>query len=81
MARVRRQYLKFWIPIFGTRQLIKRIERLERELNELRASEDKEALLIYYEARIEAIYDSICQRINLETPVIKSDKINIKRQR
>lgn len=63
---------------FGTRHLLKRIERLEGELNALRASEDRQAVVTYYEARIEALYDAICQRINLSKPVINPGRLDVR---
>lgn len=72
-----RKSLKYWVPVFGTRQLLKRIEKLEREVNAQR-SESTASLTLYYEARIEALYDAICQRISLDSPVIESGRILLK---
>lgn len=71
-----RKNLKYWVPFFGTRQLLKRLDRLDRELNEVRNA-DTSALALYYEARIESLYDAICQRISLDEPVIEKGKIHI----
>lgn len=76
--KFQRRNLKYWIPFFGTRYLLKRIERLEGELNALRASEDRQAVVTYYEARIEALYDAICQRINLSKPVINPERLDVR---
>ena len=76
--KFQRRNFKYWIPFFGTRHLLKRIERLEGELNALRASEDREAVVTYYEARIESLYDAICQRINLSKPVINPGRLDVR---
>lgn len=72
-----RKNLKYWVPFLGTRQLLKRLDRLDRELNEVRNA-DTSALALYYEARIESLYDAICQRISLDGPVIEKGKIHLK---
>jgi hypothetical protein len=72
-----RKNLKYWIPFLGTRQLLKRIERVERELNDLKYG-DASALTLYYEARTEALYDAICKRISLDIPVIDKGRIRLK---
>lgn len=71
-----RTMLKYWVPFFGTRQLLKRIEKLEREVHELKSG-DASSLTLYYEARIEALYDAICQRISLDSPVFEGGKIHL----
>lgn len=76
--KFQRTNFKYWIPLFGTRQLLKRIERLERQLNELKASEDRQAVVLYYEARIEAIYDAICQRIHLSEPILDPQRLDVR---
>lgn len=72
-----RKNLKYWVPFFGTRQLLRRLERLDRELNEVRNA-NASGMALYYEARIEALYDAICQRIALDSPVIEKGKIHLK---
>lgn len=72
-----RKNLKYWVPFLGTRQLLKRIERVERELNGLKNG-DASALALYYEARTEALYDAICKRISLDSPVIDKGRVRLK---
>lgn len=76
--KFQRANFKYWIPFFGTRQLLKRIERLERELIDLRTSEDRQSLVLYYEARTEAIYDAICQRIKLNEPILDPERLEVR---
>ncbi|WP_290993809.1 hypothetical protein [Hyphomicrobium sp.] len=44
----------------------------------MRASADRQAVVTYYEARIEALYDAICQRINLSKPVINPGHLDVR---
>jgi len=55
--------LKYYIPVYGTRLLLKRIERLERERNA------NTLLPQYYEARIDALYEAIMHRLSQSEPI------------
>lgn len=55
--------LKYYIPLYGTRLLLKRIERLEweRSANTL--------LPQYYEARMDALYEALMHRLSQSEPI------------
>jgi len=80
MSKLTRKDLKYYIPMFGTRQLLKRIEQLEAELRSVNSSREHCDLVMYYEARIESLYDAICKTLELEGPILSPEKVMANRQ-
>jgi chaperonin cofactor prefoldin len=57
MTRRKKARLEYFIPIYGTRKLLKRVEFLEMRIDEL--NQNSSTLVELYESRMQKIYDKL----------------------
>ncbi len=67
------QRLKYFIPVFGSLLLIKKVEKLERRLQSPAVDD---VSFQYYEARMETIYHAIMSRLNQEEAIYFSSPVS-----
>ncbi len=78
-SRSRLQDIKYYIPFWGTRKLLKRLRRLEKDLEQVRANNEGE--LMYHEGRIEALYDAICERLIITSPAVDPQALKLREKK